>query len=28
GYDHMTDEDEKEMFSKQKVLLEQYGLTR
>ncbi|KMM37634.1 rRNA maturation RNase YbeY [Guptibacillus hwajinpoensis] len=28
GYDHMTDEDEKEMFDKQKVLLEQYGLTR
>ncbi|TKD70168.1 rRNA maturation RNase YbeY [Pseudalkalibacillus hwajinpoensis] len=28
GYDHMTDEDEKEMFEKQKVLLEQYGLTR
>jgi probable rRNA maturation factor len=28
GYDHMTDEDEKEMFGKQKVLLEQYGLTR
>lgn len=28
GYDHMTDEDEKEMFGKQKVLLEQYGLKR
>lgn len=28
GYDHMTEEDEKEMFGKQKVLLEQYGLTR
>jgi probable rRNA maturation factor len=28
GYDHMTDKDEKEMFDKQKVLLEQYGLTR
>ncbi|MDO6655049.1 rRNA maturation RNase YbeY [Anaerobacillus sp. 1_MG-2023] len=28
GYDHMTEEDEKEMFGKQKVLLEQYGLSR
>ncbi len=28
GYDHMTEEDEKEMFGKQKALLEQYGLTR
>ncbi|WP_347549548.1 rRNA maturation RNase YbeY [Pseudalkalibacillus hwajinpoensis] len=28
GYDHMTEEDEVEMFGKQKVYLEQYGLTR
>lgn len=28
GYDHMTEEDEKEMFDKQKTLLEQYGLSR
>lgn len=28
GYDHMTEEDEKEMFDKQKDILEQYGLTR
>lgn len=28
GYDHMSKDDEKEMFSKQKEILEQYGLTR
>ncbi|KKB74599.1 MULTISPECIES: rRNA maturation RNase YbeY [Bacillus] len=28
GYDHMTDEEEKEMFTKQKELLNKYGLTR
>ncbi|KXZ18459.1 rRNA maturation RNase YbeY [Bacillus nakamurai] len=28
GYDHMTKEDEEEMFSKQKDLLDEYGLTR
>ncbi|MBW7977496.1 MULTISPECIES: rRNA maturation RNase YbeY [Bacillus amyloliquefaciens group] len=28
GYDHMTKEEEKEMFSKQKDLLDEYGLTR
>lgn len=28
GYDHMTEEDENEMFDKQKVILEQYGLSR
>lgn len=28
GYDHMNEADEKVMFSKQKELLEQYGLTR
>jgi len=28
GYDHMNEEDEKVMFSRQKELLEQYGLTR
>lgn len=28
GYDHMTEEDEKEMFTLQKDILDQYGLTR
>jgi probable rRNA maturation factor len=28
GYDHMEKEDEEKMFSRQKELLEQYGLTR
>ena len=28
GYDHMTDEDEKEMFSYQKEILEEMGLKR
>ncbi|NUI58582.1 rRNA maturation RNase YbeY [Bacillus amyloliquefaciens] len=28
GYDHMTKEEEVEMFSKQKDLLDEYGLTR
>ncbi len=28
GYDHMTREDEKTMFTKQKEILEAYGLTR
>ncbi|MBA2873523.1 rRNA maturation RNase YbeY [Thermaerobacillus caldiproteolyticus] len=28
GYDHETEEEEKEMFAKQKQILEQYGLTR
>ncbi|WP_110926907.1 rRNA maturation RNase YbeY [Bacillus massiliglaciei] len=28
GYDHMTEEDEKEMFTKQKDILEAYGLSR
>ena len=28
GYDHMTDEDEKEMFGRQKEILNAYGLTR
>nr|MDH3136032.1 rRNA maturation RNase YbeY [Bacillus velezensis] len=28
GYDHMTKEEEEEMFSKQKDLLDEYGLTR
>lgn len=28
GYDHMTEEDEKEMFGKQDVILETYGLGR
>ncbi|OCA86438.1 rRNA maturation RNase YbeY [Pradoshia sp. D12] len=28
GYDHMNEEDEKVMFSRQRELLEQYGLTR
>ncbi|MEY8347838.1 MULTISPECIES: rRNA maturation RNase YbeY [Bacillus cereus group] len=28
GYDHMTDEDEKEMFGKQKEILEAFGLGR
>ncbi|WP_377888440.1 rRNA maturation RNase YbeY [Alkalihalobacillus sp. R86527] len=28
GYDHMNEEDEKEMFNKQKNILEQYGLSR
>ncbi|MGD6818146.1 rRNA maturation RNase YbeY [Metabacillus sp. 84] len=28
GYDHMTDEDEKVMFTKQKGILDSYGLTR
>ncbi|HZG71092.1 MAG TPA: rRNA maturation RNase YbeY [Chondromyces sp.] len=28
GYDHMTEEEEKEMFSKQKEILEEYGLQR
>jgi probable rRNA maturation factor len=28
GYDHMTEEDEKEMFSRQDAILDQIGLTR
>ncbi|MEH7121237.1 rRNA maturation RNase YbeY [Neobacillus vireti] len=28
GFDHMTDEDEKEMFTLQKEILNDYGLTR
>ncbi|CAM3811221.1 rRNA maturation RNase YbeY [Mesobacillus zeae] len=28
GYDHMTDAEEKEMFSRQKEILDEYGLTR
>ncbi|RBW70510.1 rRNA maturation RNase YbeY [Bacillus taeanensis] len=28
GYDHMTEEEEKEMFQRQKDILNQYGLTR
>ncbi|ANB58396.1 putative rRNA maturation factor YbeY [Anoxybacillus sp. B7M1] len=28
GYDHETEEDEKEMFAKQEQILEQYGLKR
>ncbi|MGV3244063.1 rRNA maturation RNase YbeY [Staphylococcus sp. 11261D007BR] len=28
GYDHMTDEEEKEMFGRQKEILNEYGLTR
>ncbi|MBM7691803.1 putative rRNA maturation factor [Peribacillus deserti] len=28
GYDHMTDEEEKIMFGKQKEILDEYGLTR
>lgn len=28
GYDHMTEEEEKEMFSKQEEILEAYGLKR
>ncbi|MEC1261219.1 rRNA maturation RNase YbeY [Bacillus swezeyi] len=28
GYDHMTEEEEKEMFTKQKELLNRYGLSR
>ena len=28
GYDHMTEEDEKEMFTLQKDILNEYGLTR
>ena len=28
GYDHMTEEDEKVMFKKQKEVLEGYGITR
>ncbi|MBU8916491.1 rRNA maturation RNase YbeY [Bacillus sp. FJAT-29953] len=28
GYDHMTEEEEKEMFSLQKEILNEYGLTR
>ena len=28
GYDHMTEEDEKVMFGKQKEVLEDYGITR
>ncbi|CAH0136384.1 rRNA maturation RNase YbeY [Priestia sp. YIM B13446] len=28
GYDHETSEDEKEMFTRQKDILEQYGLSR
>jgi probable rRNA maturation factor len=28
GYDHIEEEDEKEMFQKQKDILEEYGLTR
>ncbi|WML40599.1 rRNA maturation RNase YbeY [Neobacillus sp. OS1-2] len=28
GYDHMTEEEEKEMFTLQKEILDEYGLTR
>ncbi|MGE7215918.1 rRNA maturation RNase YbeY [Priestia koreensis] len=28
GYDHETTEDEQEMFSKQRVILDEYGLSR
>ena len=28
GYDHMNEEDEKEMFGRQKEILNAYGLTR
>ncbi|WP_392391358.1 rRNA maturation RNase YbeY [Neobacillus jeddahensis] len=28
GYDHMTEDDEKEMFTLQKEILNEYGLTR
>ncbi|PWA12467.1 rRNA maturation RNase YbeY [Pueribacillus theae] len=28
GYDHMTEEDEKEMFTKQEGILDEFGLTR
>ncbi|HEY2421592.1 MAG TPA: rRNA maturation RNase YbeY [Neobacillus sp.] len=28
GYDHMTEEDEKKMFTRQKEILNDYGLTR
>lgn len=28
GYDHVTEEDEKEMFSRQDIILNNYGLTR
>jgi probable rRNA maturation factor len=28
GYDHLTEEDERKMFSRQRELLERYGLTR
>ena len=28
GYDHMTEEDEKEMFSRQDEILNEFGLTR
>jgi probable rRNA maturation factor len=28
GYDHMTEEDEKKMFTRQKEILNEYGLTR
>ncbi|RFU71689.1 rRNA maturation RNase YbeY [Peribacillus saganii] len=28
GYDHMDEQDEKEMFTKQRVILAEYGLTR
>lgn len=28
GYDHMTEEDEKEMFGKQEAILEKFGLRR
>ena len=28
GYDHMTKEEEKIMFSKQELILNDYGLTR
>ena len=28
GYDHMTPEDEKIMFTKQEEVLEEYGITR
>lgn len=28
GYDHMTEEDEKEMFGRQKEILEAFGLGR
>jgi probable rRNA maturation factor len=28
GYDHMTEDEEKEMFTLQKEILEEYGLTR